>query len=524
MFIRFAAFSLGMVFVLACLPPGMERTRANEFSMDVHVMSFNVWTADSQTSKLAEIVQASGADIVGLQEMDTQSHGIALANALGFYHYNQGIRGNQIISRYPIVGRSIDNRGVQVEITPGHNVWVYNAHLTAYPYGPYDLGDDPALTEAQLIATANATRGNEINAYLNSITSHTAVGERVFFTGDFNEPSHLDWTQAAADATPRSFDKKVMWPTSEKIVNAGFVDSFRLVRPDEVNDRGYTWTPGEPPPHFHLGDNEVHDRIDFVYTRGDRLSVTSSNTVGPHNSIYGSDFRDEYHSDIGVAGFPSDHRAVVSGFQVAGLEGSVLTFAGLPHNPGNSDPLNEGNYGDRLLTSPNIELAFSASEGAFWDTYDGSAVSGTWPNNNWEWGVAQLQSPGWDGGAYFDVAFDPLNGYGVVVDAFDLVDFAGFASGHTVQWALWEGDPELGTFLLGATVAVPTDGIASVTTNYATAVFSGLTLRITHLAGEGSDLALDNLSFRQVPEPGGFSLLALAAISLLLLRCSRKRA
>ena len=45
-------------------------------------------------------------------------------------------------------------------------------------------------------------------------------GSPVFLTGDFNEPSHLDWTQAAANAGLH-FGKKVDWPTSHAVVNAG---------------------------------------------------------------------------------------------------------------------------------------------------------------------------------------------------------------------------------------------------------------------------------------------------------------
>jgi len=482
----------------------------SSYSMNLKVMTFNVWSADSQTSKLAEIIQAGAADIVGLQEMDGDSNGSALASALGYHYYNQGNRGNRIISRYPMVGRSSDQRGVQIEITPGHNVWVFNTHLAAFPYGPYDLRDNPGLTEAQLINTANATRGAETDAYLNSIATNSSLADRVFFTGDFNEPSHLDWTQAAADATPRPFDKRVQWPTSEKVVNAGFTDSFRFVRPSEVSDLGYTWTPGEPPPFFSLGSNEVHDRIDFVYSRGAGVTPTSSSTVGPHNSIYGGNFLPEYHSDIGVNGYNSDHRAVVSGFHVSGLSGSVLTFSGLDHNPGNSNALNLNGYGDRLLTSPKVELEFHSSANATWDTYDGNRVSGTWPNNNWEWGVAQLQSSGTNTGAVFDLQFHVDAGYGIAVDWFNLVDFAGFAEGHTVDWQLWEGLPNNGNQLTGATVFVASNSVLRVATNYVDAIFGNVTLRLIHVGGEGSDLAIDNIGFRQVPEPGSLTLLLAA--------------
>ncbi len=495
--------------------------QVNEHSMSVNVMSFNVWTADSQTAKLAEIIQAGGADIVGLQEMEGNVNGQALANALGFYYYNQNsgaTGGNRILSRYAIVGQSADRRGIQVELTPGHTAWIFNAHLTPYPYGPYDLRDNPNLTEAQLIATANNTRAPETNAYLNSIAANTADAP-VFFTGDFNEPSHLDWTQAAADATSRTFDKKVAWPTSQRITDVGFVDSFRQIRPDEVNDRGYTWTPGYPPPN--LSSNEVHDRIDMVYYRGDAVSVTSSHTIGPNREIYGAAYNSELHSDIEIDGYNSDHRAVASHFRIDGLSKSTLTFSGLPHNPGNDNALNQGNYGDRLLTTPNVEVEYAASSGATWDTYDGNQVSGTWPNNNWEWGVAQLQSSGNNSGAEFDAIFSADEGYGVIVESFDLVDFAGFAAGHTVEWELWEGSAGTGAVLLGGSELIAADAINTIETSMNQAVFGTLTLRLRHVTGDGTDLAIDNIRFYQVPEPN--SLVLLTGICLVMIGFNRQK-
>ena len=63
---------------------------------------------------------------------------------------------------------------------------------------------------------------------------------------------------------------KVNWPSSRAVANAGFIDAFRQLRPDEVGDRAETWTPGYPAPN--LDPDEVHDRIDFVYATPERHS------------------------------------------------------------------------------------------------------------------------------------------------------------------------------------------------------------------------------------------------------------
>jgi len=48
-------------------------------------------------------------------------------------------------------------------------------------------------------------------------------------------------------------------------------------------------------------ENEHHDRIDFVYLKGDNVRVTSAAVAGESPAT----------SDIVAAPWPSDHRAVV---------------------------------------------------------------------------------------------------------------------------------------------------------------------------------------------------------------------
>ena len=267
-------------------------------------MTFNVWVGEESSAgraKLLEIMDASDADIIGLQEINT-SAGSSIATALGFNFHQQSGSDIQVISRYPIVGTAPGNLGVQIALSPGQNIWFFNSHLSAYPYQPYDLRDGfLPMTESAVIAASNSARGGEVTSYLNSMSG--AIGSQLptFFVGDFNEPSHLDWTAEAAAATPRPFDLKVQYPASKRIVDAGMIDSFRAVRPDEVTDPGYTWTPGYPPPV--LDSNEVHDRIDIAYHRGVEVVATDAFTIGPTDG--------NPNTDLGIAGYNADHRAMV---------------------------------------------------------------------------------------------------------------------------------------------------------------------------------------------------------------------
>ncbi len=274
------------------------------------VLSFNVWSGEGTAAgrnKLREIMQTSGADVIGVQELDN-SAGVSIASALGFHYYQQSGGDIQVISRYPITAAASGNLGVQIELSPGQNIWLFNAHLAAYPYQPYDLRDGVLpMNEASVIAAANSARGSGTTSYLNSMASAISSGATVFFTGDFNEPSHLDWTVEAALATARTYDLKVEYPTSKRIVDAGMTDSFRAVYPDEVVKPGYTWTPGYPFPT--LDSNEVHDRIDFIYHRGRGVTATAAATIGP---IDGNP-----NTNISVAGYNADHRAVLATYSLS---------------------------------------------------------------------------------------------------------------------------------------------------------------------------------------------------------------
>ncbi len=269
----------------------------------LRVMTYNILVGGASYGPLSRtvgVIQTAQADVIGIQEVGGSAQSIA--NSLGFYY--QGFNSDiAIISRYPIA--QVLNQGVRLQISPTQEAYVFDVHLAPYPYQPYDIRDGLITTEAQAIAAANSARGSSAATLVNDMASALASGSPVFLTGDFNEPSHLDWTQAAANAGLH-FGKKVDWPTSRTVTNAGLVDSFRQLRPDVINDRGETWTPGSPAPSITA--NEVHDRIDFVYYAGNSVTPLSALTLG-YNANDGQ-------TDIGIQPYPSDHRAVVTNFDI----------------------------------------------------------------------------------------------------------------------------------------------------------------------------------------------------------------
>ena len=133
------------------------------------------------------------------------------------------------------------------------------------------------------------------------------AGERVLLCGDFNEPSHLDWTLASA-REGRHFGLEMAWPCSKQVTESGMEDAYRAVFPDVCGHPGYTWTsvPGLGVGGSERAEDEVHDRIDFVYHAGPGLEPKLASIVGENNR----------NADLVVSPFPSDHRAVAVKYRI----------------------------------------------------------------------------------------------------------------------------------------------------------------------------------------------------------------
>ena len=278
----------------------------------MRVMTYNIWVGGEASrqplSQTVKVIDAARADLVGMQETRGERRNgqrpdaaRAIANMLGWHHLDQG-DGTAVVSRYKITGSTPKKWGVRVELPSGRRAWLFNVHLAHAPYQPYQLlkipyADAPFIDDAQeAVAAARDAREESITAMLGELQAVRGEGAAMFVTGDFNEPSPLDWTEAVCQAgrCPCIVD----WPTAAAVLQAGFVDAYRQIHPDPLKAPGYTWTPltsvDDP--------QDRHDRIDQVLVAGDGVSVENAEVVGesPENA------------DIVVTPYPSDHRGVVA--------------------------------------------------------------------------------------------------------------------------------------------------------------------------------------------------------------------
>ncbi len=280
----------------------------------IRLMSFNIWVGGEPggqpLEQTAAVIKAARADIVGIQESfgsrSKEDSAKKIAEMLGWQHVNQ--RGStSVISRFPIVGTTPEKWGVMLELSENQQIYLFNAHLAHAPYQPYQLAEIEygsgrfIKTEQEAIEEARKARGHQVDAILAEMKAVADRGLPMFLTGDLNEPSHQDWTDAAAQAGHCQI--KVEYPTTKSFSDFGFTDAFRSFHPDETKVRGYTWTP------INAADDpsERHDRIDFVFSKGEQIRCVKAEVVGEAESR---------GADIVVTPYPSDHRGVVAEFQI----------------------------------------------------------------------------------------------------------------------------------------------------------------------------------------------------------------
>ncbi|KAG0046058.1 hypothetical protein BGZ83_008745 [Gryganskiella cystojenkinii] len=120
-------------------------------------------------------------------------------------------------------------------------MYLFNCHLYYFPYQPFQLlkipyDNQPFLeTAEEAVQSCRDTRGKEMESILQEI-SKVADQEPdvpIFLTGDFNEPSHLDWTPLAVLTGLQPL--QVKWPMTELAYRAGLVDLWRAFSPSSTS-------------------------------------------------------------------------------------------------------------------------------------------------------------------------------------------------------------------------------------------------------------------------------------------------
>ncbi|MFD5434765.1 endonuclease/exonuclease/phosphatase family protein [Kitasatospora sp. NPDC127067] len=289
----------------------------------LRVATMNLWVdlawSHNGISKVLRTLLEHDVDIAGFQEVkaDRAPTVKTLAARLGWEYRQLGDVG--LVSRYPIQPAVTDPEltgPLRVKVAVGDlTVQFVALHLDYTFYGPDKAPPGRRVFTDDVRKEETASRRTaEIKDVLKALSDDLKGTDTspIVALGDFNCPSHRDWTSNTAP-DPRN------WPVTQLLEDARFTDSYRALHPDPVSHPGITWSPNtfwRP----ELASTEPQDRIDFIFHRGRRLRPIDSRPVAPgtqdpgakHPAWERSPGEDQYMYNE----WPSDHAAVITTYQI----------------------------------------------------------------------------------------------------------------------------------------------------------------------------------------------------------------
>lgn len=264
-------------------------------AMELSVLVYNIEYSGDKTTDA--VIEDLDADIVGV--LESYNRLPEIADKTGYPYYNVGL---QLLSKFPIHEPSgADGLYALIEVQPGYAVAFFNTHLDYVKYGPKLLLGGMPMDE--VLASEDEVRTDSIRIQTPDMQELSEAGYPVFLTGDFNQPSSLDYTEDTV-GTREGITEAVPWTVSEALFDVGMRDAFREIHTDPVENPGIT----KDNPDFRAGG--FGDRIDYVYAGGP-VTTLDSKLVGEKG---GPNVEIEYDP------WTSDHRAVLSTFELAPVE------------------------------------------------------------------------------------------------------------------------------------------------------------------------------------------------------------
>lgn len=315
------------------------------------VLQFNIWQEGSVVKggfdAVADEIVRSDADFVTLSEVRNY-HNTRFCDRIvealkerGQTYYSFYTEDSGLLSRYPITDSTTvyplnDDRGSIYRLVTrkgDQEFAVYTAHLDyrncayydarGYDGNTWEKREPVTNLDSLLILNRASVRDDAIARFVTEAEKDKAAGRIVILGGDFNEPSHLDWTEATKDMRDH-YGLVVPWDVSVILEKAGYKDAYRVKYPNPVTHPGLTcpadcpdialeklvWSP----------EADDRDRIDFImFAPYEGLTLTDATIIGPKGDILRGQRATEETADPIVAPkgiWPTDHKAVLATFQL----------------------------------------------------------------------------------------------------------------------------------------------------------------------------------------------------------------
>ena len=268
------------------------------------VIQWNIWHGGIHVGgkpgrlRVIDLIKESNSDIVMMQEAYGSQEQIA--DSLNFEMLSASSGDNlALFSRYSlekIETKSAFYSNPAYVTLPSNkrmflnNIWIRYAYQPEYTCAYGSLGFDPEVwyKEDSLRGLKDIQR-----TVLNDVNPYIKAGMDIILGGDFNSGSHLDWTKRAAYLHNGYVAEGL--PISRYMYEQGFLDTFRVLNPDEVLRPEGTYAP--------IFGHLQTSRIDYIYYKGSGITPIFSKIV-----------RTPYEIDDVWAG---DHAAVMTTFKIA---------------------------------------------------------------------------------------------------------------------------------------------------------------------------------------------------------------
>ncbi len=294
---------------------------ADHAADNLRVLVWNAWRGGNEVEqgpeKVLAVIRTVAPDVVLMQESydindDRPTLGRWLAKELGWNVYQSESPHLCVLTPLEIKAEFFhDNwHGLGVRLTDKHarafvawSIWLdYRSYLT------WELRDKPKQSDEDLLAAeeVRSFRVPEAKALISHLKKEGQLDLDVplLVGGDWNTPSHLDWTVDTSRVYRHRRPLKL--PVSTLMHDAGFTDTFRTIYPNPVQHPGITWSP-----MFRVaqsGGDQGFERIDRLYLKNPAQGEWTLRPVG--TEVLPKEWESE---DIPPAQrtFPSDHCAVV---------------------------------------------------------------------------------------------------------------------------------------------------------------------------------------------------------------------
>ncbi|CAJ0574208.1 unnamed protein product, partial [Mesorhabditis spiculigera] len=299
------------------------------------VVSFNTWQmglhVEEGMEKLAKHILALEPDIVSLQEVQTPESAQNLTSLLPegwtIIYANKLYPDVALLTKHRIIEESVENTtaGIhaRIELPDGQQVsfWAYHGFWRAY--GPYAAFNRLVTNLSQILDGEHVPLKSKIGRAENvkeilksrSMAHDLSVLERVpiIIAGDFNSPSHLDWTN---ETSHLHGDWVVPWPSTEILMENGFIDAYREEFPDPISHPGLTWsTVCKENVEWEYAFPEPQDRLDFIFYRGHVKPLRTE--------LYAGNEPLEKMPNHKMNDFPSDHYVIYTDFEISRLSNAI---------------------------------------------------------------------------------------------------------------------------------------------------------------------------------------------------------